>query len=112
MCYDSLFVTYLDTGIGAFNGLFHLQGFSTMDIWSLALGLGTSLAGGVAVITLNPYYVIGGLDLQDGESCFYIKISPWPPCRLPAGKAKNKNYSRGLQRSTPAANLKNFSSFL
>jgi hypothetical protein len=23
MCYDSLFVTYLDTGIGAFNGLFH-----------------------------------------------------------------------------------------
>ena len=40
MCYDSLFVTYLDTGIGAFNGLFHLQGFSTMDIWSLALGGG------------------------------------------------------------------------
>ena len=23
MCYDSLFVTYLDTGIGVFNGLFH-----------------------------------------------------------------------------------------
>ena len=22
-CYDSLFVTYLDTGIGVFNGLFH-----------------------------------------------------------------------------------------
>jgi hypothetical protein len=46
------------------------------------------------------------LDLQDGESCFYIKISPWPPCRLPAGEGRK---IRIIQEGCSAALLQRIS---